>query len=157
MRSLKIWAALAAFLGVAILPANAQQYSALSGPLLEQLRNVVTYREAAAPANEGKDLLSAELSTLRTGQQRTSHLIANWGDGLITVVGFCEAACGDLDLVVTDVDTGEEIVSDVGTDATPSVTFRPDAARDYNIVARMYSCSTPDGCYFVTASFFRIQ
>lgn len=157
MRSLKIWTAAAAFLGVAILPAAAQQYSALSGPLLEQLRNVVTFRETAAPANEGKDLLSAELSTLRTGQQRTSHLIANWGDGIITVVGFCEAACSDLDLVVTDVDTGAEIVSDVGTDSAPSVTFRPEASRDYNIVARMYNCTTPDGCYFVTASFFRIE
>lgn len=157
MRRLKFVAVVAALIGAAIVPASAQQYSAISGPLLDQLRGHISWRESSAPANEGKDLLTAEMSTLRQGQQRTSHLVANWGDGVMTVVGFCEANCGDLDLVVTDVNTGAEIVSDVSTDSAPSVTFRPDASRDYNIVARMYNCSTPDGCYFVTASFFRLD
>lgn len=157
MRSFKFVAVVAALIGAAILPASAQQYSALSGPLLDQLRSHIVWRESSAPASEGKDLLTAEMSTLRQGQQRTTHLVADWGDGVMTVVGFCEAACGDLDLVVTDVATGAEVVTDVSTDSAPIVTFRPDASRDYNIVARMYNCSTPDGCYFVTASFFRLD
>jgi hypothetical protein len=157
MRSLKTVAAAAAIVCAAILPASAQQYSALSGPLLDQLRGHIVWRESSAPSNEGKDLLTAEMSTLRQGQQRTTHLVADWGDGLMTVVGFCEAACGDLDLVITDADTGAEIASDVATNSTPSITFRPDATRDYNVVARMYNCSTTDGCYFVTASFFRLD
>jgi|CXWL01.1.fsa_nt_gi hypothetical protein len=157
MRSLNLVAVAAAIMCAAILPASAQQYSALSGPLLDQLRGHIVWRESSAPPNEGKDLLTAEMSTLRQGQERTTHLVGDWGDGLLTVVGFCEAACGDLDLVITDAATGAEIASDVSTDSRPSLTFRPDASRDYNLVARMYNCSTSDGCYFVTASFFRIE
>jgi hypothetical protein len=157
MRALKTVAAVVALFSAAVLPANAQQYSALSGPLLDQLRGHIVWREGSAPSNEGKDLLTAEMSTLRQGQERTTHLVANWGDGPLTIVGFCEAACGDLDLVITDANTGAEIISDVGTDSSPTVTFRPDATRDYNLVARMYNCSTSNGCYFVTASFFRLD
>jgi hypothetical protein len=157
MHALKIVTLVAAFFSAAVLPASAQQYSALSGPLLDQLRGQIAYREANAPRSEGKDLLSAEISTLRQGQERTTHLVQNWGDGLLTVIGFCETACGDLDLTIKDAETGAEIATDVGTDSTPSVTFRPEASRRYNVVARMYNCSTADGCYFVTAAFFRIQ
>ncbi|MEZ5957526.1 MAG: hypothetical protein R3C27_09990 [Hyphomonadaceae bacterium] len=157
MHSIKIVAIATAVMCTSILPAGAQQYSSLSGPLLDQLRGHIVWRESSAPANEGKDLLTAEMSTLRQGQQRTTHLVGDWGDGLLTVVGFCEAACGDLDLVITDAATGAEIASDVRTDSRPVITFRPEAARSYNVVARMYNCSTSDGCYFVTASFFRLD
>ena len=67
-----------ALLGIALLaaaaaPASAQSISQQSAQLLSQLRNEISSRESNAPANEGNQLLNAEVATLAQGETRTTH------------------------------------------------------------------------------------
>ena len=144
----------AAMLGVASAPANAQTISQQSNQLLGQLRNEIQARENNAPANEGNQLLNAELATLGQGETRTTHLVADW-TGLITVSGFCAAGCGDLDIAVVDANTGAEIVADAAVDNTPIVNFQASESVDYSLRVTMYNCS--DKCLYVIASYWRSQ
>lgn len=141
-------------LGVAAAPASAQTISQQSNQLLGQLRNEIQARENNAPANEGNQLLHAELATLAQGETRTTHLVASWG-GILTVSGFCAAGCGDLDIAVLDANTGAEVVSDAASDNTPIVTFQSLASGDYNLRVTMYNCT--DKCLYVIASYWRSQ
>lgn len=148
-----------ALLGIALLaaaaaPASAQSISQQSAQLLSQLRNEISSRENNAPANEGNQLLNAEVATLAQGETRTTHLVANWG-GIITVSGYCAAGCGDLDIAILDANTGAEVVVDVAADNTPIVTFQSLASSDYNLRVTMYNCA--DKCLYVTASYWRSQ
>jgi hypothetical protein len=143
-----------AMLGIAAAPASAQSISQQSAQLLSQLRNEISSRETNAPANEGNQLLNAELATLGQGETRTTHLVANWG-GILTVSGFCAAGCGDLDIAVLDANSGAEVVVDAASDNTPIVTFQSLASGDYNLRVTMYNCA--DKCLYVIASYWRSQ
>ena len=144
----------AAMLGVAAAPASAQSISQQSTQLLNQLRNEIASRESNAPANEGNQLLNAEVATLAQSETRTTHLLANWG-GIITISGYCATGCGDLDIAILDANTGAEIMTNATSDATPFVTFQSLETGDYNLRVTMYNCA--DKCLYVTASYWRAQ
>lgn len=143
----------AAMLAVAA-PASAQTISQQSNQLLGQLRNEIQAREHNAPANEGNQLLNAELATLGQGETRTTHLVGDW-TGIITVSGFCAAGCGDLDIAVIDANTGAEVVADAAVDNTPIVNFQALESVDYSLRVTMYNCT--DKCLYVIASYWRSQ
>ena len=134
--------------------ADAQQTTRTSIPLMARLQAQVQARETSAPASEGGRLLNAEIATLSNNGQRDTHLLTGWS-GIITVTGFCDTSCGDLDIALVDSRTGEIVAQDIAADATPTVTIRTDAARDYNLRVQMYNCAV-ENCYFVTAVYFRV-
>ncbi|MGE0597422.1 MAG: hypothetical protein AB7P07_13745 [Hyphomonadaceae bacterium] len=153
MRHLKIGlAAAAAVIGLTALPAQAQ-ISAYVGSMMDALRAEMLRREVSAPGNEGATYFHGEVGSLNDDENRQAHLISNWGGGVVTVTGFCDSDCSDLDLFVVD-DAGNEIVSDVSIDTTPVVTFTPDASRAYELRVRMYQCNT-NPCFYSVGAFYR--
>lgn len=144
----------AAIFAATTMSASAQTIAQQAGPLFDQLRGQIGYRESNAPANEGNQLLNAELATLRNGEERTTHIVSDW-TGQMTITGFCGASCADLDLTIIDTTTNTEVVTDTATNATPIVNFWAQNGHDYSLKVTMYSCS--DTCLYITASYFRIQ
>lgn len=139
-------------IGMAATPANAQ-ISAYVTSMMDALRGEMLRREAAAPANEGNTYFHGEIGSLNDDENRQAHLISNWGTGIVTVAGFCDADCTDLDLYVVD-DLGNEIVSDVSINDTPVVTFAPSADRAYELRVRMYVCNQGP-CFYSVGAFYR--
>lgn len=154
MKRIGVAAALAvALVAISITSAHAQAISTYAGAMMDQLRAEILRRETAAPAGEGDVYYHGEVSSLNDDQDRTSTLIANWGGAAVTVVGFCDSDCADLDLFVTD-ETGAEVVSDAAINGTPVVTFIPDAKHSYQLRVRMYVCNTSP-CFYSVGAFYK--
>lgn len=149
MKTMFAAAAAAAMLAGSV-GAQAQESGTTRGVrMLDMLRSEAVLREA----NRGERLLSAEVGSLSEGQNREVHLVGGWS-GTMTVIGYCDQYCGDLDLYVVD-DTGAEVASDVSINDTPVVTFSASSSRTYRLRIRMYRCQADQVCMYGAAAFWR--
>lgn len=137
---------------LAAVPAHAQISNYVSS-MMDALRGEMIRRENVAPANEGNTYFHGEIGSLNDDENRQAHLISGWGTGIVTVTGFCDADCTDLDLFVID-DLGNEIVADTAINDTPVVTFAPSADRSYELRVRMYVCNQGP-CFYSVGAFYR--
>ena len=62
------------------------------------------------------------------------------------VLAACDGDCADIDLKIVDPDTGEALAEDRAEDATPLVTFVPEASGRYEVSVKMFDCGA-DYCY----------
>lgn len=153
-RSIAAAAGAALCLAAVAAPAQAQTSAASrTAALMDALRGEILRREQLAPGNEGQTVFSAEIGSLYADEDREVHLVRGWS-GIITVVGFCDQYCSDLDLYVTD-DLGNAVATDVSINATPVVTFRSQAERTYRLRALMYGCQEGIVCKYGVAAFSR--
>lgn len=122
--------------------------------VMDMMRADIVAREAGAPADQGNIYFSGTVSSLYPDETRSDHLVRNFGDGIVTVAGFCDSACGDLDFYVLD-ENDNVIASDTGPDAHPVVTFRPVQSGSYRMRAEMFACQ--DKCFYAAAVYYRLD
>jgi len=74
-------------------------------------------------------------------EQESAAISATFLEGSdYMVVGFCDAPCANLDLVLTDPDGGE-LQADTLPDREPILTFTPESLGPVNILVRMVDCA----------------
>lgn len=148
-------AVVAAFLCVAA-PAAAQSLADYATGMVDALRNEIARRASVHPRGEGREFYHGEVGTLNNGDDRTSSLgTMTDATAIITVTGFCDSDCGDLDIYITD-ENGTVVAQDTDTDNTPTVTFRPTASHAYDMRVLMYQCSQ-DPCYYSVGAFYTLR
>ncbi|HYD86394.1 MAG TPA: hypothetical protein VEA80_02865 [Vitreimonas sp.] len=130
------------------------QVSAKVVSMLEQLAQETVRRETDRPAGEGHTYYQGEVGSLNDDEERVSPLIGDW-QGTVTVSGFCDQNCTDLDLYVIDED-GNTVASDASVDASPTVTFGALEGRTYRLRAKMYTCAQ-NPCYYGVGAYYAVR
>lgn len=149
MRGWKLAAAAAAALVM-----GGTAHAQVSGKVIQMfdmLAQETVSREASRPPSQGHTYYHGEVGSLNDDEERVSALIGGWR-GVVTVTGFCDRSCDDLDLFVID-DLGQTVISDISVDARPRVTFMALQDRRYQLRVRMYACEQ-DPCYYAVGAYY---
>lgn len=133
-------------------PASAQSASSQVMYVMDMMRADINWRESSAPSDQGNIYFSGTLSSLYDDEDRYDHIVQNWGNGVITIAGYCTTNCADIDLFVLD-QNNNVVAQDTGTDARPVVTFRPSQSGVYTLRTLMYNCTGK--CFFASAVYYR--
>jgi hypothetical protein len=104
-------------------------------------------REFAETASGFTLVGEIELGSLQAGRQMTFPVELDGGDDYM-MVGFCDGDCDDLDLVLLG-SSGEELESDVLSDAQPILIYTPPNTDLFSIRVDMVSCSVEPCGYAV--------
>ncbi|MDO1559031.1 hypothetical protein Q0812_06270 [Brevundimonas sp. 2R-24] len=118
----------------------------------QRMLNDMMWREANRPIGQGHTYFHGEVGSLNDDQTRESRVIGGWG-GTVTVAGFCDDVCRDLDLEILD-SQGDVVASDVRIDTTPVVTFTSLASETYQLRVRMYDCPAGATCYYAVGAYY---
>lgn len=158
MRTLLVGAmALAMLVAVASVPAVAQGASGTpSVSMAQALSQEIERRATERAKGEGADFWHGEIGSLNAGERRTDSLGTLTQDvEVVTLAAFCDANCGQLDLSV--VDTNNEIVvqSDSQSDR-PTVTFQPEAGKEYRARVTVVRCDS-EPCFYSMGAFYTLR
>ena len=118
--------------------------------LFEAITQETARRERDQPAGQGHVYSHGEVGALSAGEERSSALIGDRG-GAVTVVGFCDEACRDLDVSVVN-QHGMVVAAEYAVDPRPVVTFAALPGYSYTLKVRMSGCAQ-NPCYYGASSY----
>jgi hypothetical protein len=137
MRSIRVTAVAVMLLVGASQVAAQSQYT---DQVFRQLQDI--YDDVA---NEGYYLTNFIVGSMDEGEDDV-WTMSFMEDTEYVIHGACDRDCSDIDLSVLT-EAGDVVESNILTDDSPVVTFRPAKSARYQIKATMYSCSE-EPCYF---------
>jgi hypothetical protein len=132
---------------------RANNNNSSSGGPTSQVRRSLRNAYNDMLADRGFDPTDDQFDSSLDSSEEESHWVTLYRGDSYTFLGACDDDCGDLDLFLYDED-GDEVDSDVSTDAIPTVSVSPRRTGDYRIMARMYSC-TVEPCYYSVGVYSR--
>jgi hypothetical protein len=143
--------ALAAVAALVMASGAHAQVNVRVAPLFEALANETARREADRPPSQGHFYFQGEVGSLAGGRERVTPLIGGW-QGTVTLTGFCDEGCRDLDLVVLN-ESNEVVAAEYSANPRPVVTFAALPSRTYRMQVRMSHC-TQAPCYYAAGAYY---